>query len=564
MIIVTNQRNQYLFQIPEMKERSNFDNKDSQLTISLFSSKFPQSVSNYSERSSPYLVGQELKYIVAGDESGVVTIWKDALQLENNCGTLLRGHASKISSIKVAKNQDFIFTLGHQDNSIFEWSIELITNPPKESLTHKKDAGSIPPEHKCPEQIRREQDFCVDFDPIESRSRDSFALVRGYSNKLINSMYSNTTANPDENELVNKRIPEKSIKLHRVYGFEAFDRRNTIAYIDMSEDSEPDPVEGLLPYEHISRGAQRSLNSSSEPLLTYVYFVSRVAVVSTKNSKSQRFYEGHSNKVSCMAIHPNKKTVATGECAKSPQIHVWRANSPNCAPAAIIQTFHGVGIINMAFSRCGHLIVSVGIDNFFSLQVTNWKQEEVVAFRNTSPSRIIDVVVNPYDKYEFATCGLHIVQVWKVQGKSILLKQNVNINLGDKNNLVYVTCLRYVYYYLKDEIKQDIVLGTSQGDLGIISNGNYIKSPTKEPAHQAMVNCIKVTDIFDVLPAHPGPGHHLRRRRQHHQVLRLLLHAHQAHQPQRKRPAEPHSLLARKDRLQRGTSGSPSNTPCRV
>lgn len=37
----------------------------------------------------------------------------------------------------------------------------------------------------------------------------------------------------------------------------------------------------------------------------------------------------------------------------------------------------------MAFSSQSSLIVSVGMDINFSLQVTNWKTEEVLAVRNS-------------------------------------------------------------------------------------------------------------------------------------------------------------------------------------
>ena len=220
--------------------------------------------------------------------------------------------------------------------------------------------------------------------------------------------------------------------------------------------------------------------------------MSRIAVVRDFGVLDQKFYEGHSNKISCMAIHPSRKIVATGEGADSPQIHVWSVLTR--APKAIIQTNHGAGIINMAFSRCGSLLVSIGVDKYLSLQVTDWRSEEIVAFRNTSPSYIVDVVVNPYNKYEFATCGNHLVQIWSVNGNSIILKENVYITIGDKNELPYITCIKYMHYMLQGEVQTDIIVGTNLGDLGLISKGKYIV--TKNIAHKKMINCIKVTDVL--------------------------------------------------------------------
>ena len=486
MIVVTSQRNQYKIDLPEMKNKTAIEERD-KFNVSLFSLKYPVNTSNFSQRLSPILIGQELKYIVAGDDTGVVTVWKDSEQLEHNCGTLLRGHSSKISSIKVTKNQDYLFTLGQDDNSIFEWKIDLVSESSAETKLIRKAAESHSTEASIPDIIRRELDFCTSFAPNSNRSRDSFSLFRGTTNKLLNTLYSHTLEPFDENSLLNKRIPEVSIRLDRVYGFEAYERRNTLAYISLgsSEVWEPEKL-GLYSYDQITSTSPNNKN--------FVYFVSRVAVVAHSGTKRQRFYEGHSNKISCMAVHPSKQMVATGECAESPQIHVWRADEDVCSPEAVVRTNHGTGIVNLAFSHCGELLVSVGIDKYFSLQVTDWGLEEVVAFRNTSPGPITDLVVNPYDKYEFATCGNHIVQVWGVQGKTIVLKENVHVTIGVKNELPYITCVKYIYYMLQGEVQTDIVVGTNQGDLGLVCKGKYLVA--RETAHKKMINCIRITDVF--------------------------------------------------------------------
>jgi WD40 repeat protein len=135
MIVGTNQRNQYKIDLPEMKNKTIVQESD-KFNVSLMCLRHPLNVSNFSQKLSPILIGQELKYIVAGDESGVVTLWKDSDQLENNCGTLLRGHSSKISSMKVTKHQDFLYTLGFDDNAILEWKSSLPPNPSRPHRGH--------------------------------------------------------------------------------------------------------------------------------------------------------------------------------------------------------------------------------------------------------------------------------------------------------------------------------------------------------------------------------------------------------------------------------------------
>lgn len=132
-----------------------------------------------------------------------------------------------------------------------------------------------------------------------------------------------------------------------------------------------------------------------------------------------------------MKVHPSRKIIASGETSDNPCIHIWETR--DCSPLKVIKTEHGAGIINLAWSSDGTFLISLGMDKFFSIQVTDWEMEEKIAFRNSSQSPLIDVVVNPYDKYEFATCGFHKVQIWRIVGKTLLVKENIDINQGDKN-----------------------------------------------------------------------------------------------------------------------------------
>jgi hypothetical protein len=49
--------------------------------------------------------------------------------------------------------------------------------------------------------------------------------------------------------------------------------------------------------------------------------------------------------------------------------------------------------------------MSIGMDKNFSLQVTNWKTEEILAVRNSGNEPIFDMIINPYNNYEFVTAG---------------------------------------------------------------------------------------------------------------------------------------------------------------
>lgn len=46
-----------------------------------------------------------------------------------------------------------------------------------------------------------------------------------------------------------------------------------------------------------------------------VYFIAAAVVLYNVDEQTQRHYLGHTDDVKCLAVHPNKMLVATGQCA---------------------------------------------------------------------------------------------------------------------------------------------------------------------------------------------------------------------------------------------------------
>ena len=72
------------------------------------------------------------------------------------------------------------------------------------------------------------------------------------------------------------------------------------------------------------------------------YFCSRIAVVYDVQSVSQKFYQGHKSRITCMDVHPSKMVVATGEASPNPKLHIWSVVSLEALN--IIKTQHTGGI----------------------------------------------------------------------------------------------------------------------------------------------------------------------------------------------------------------------------
>ena len=70
-------------------------------------------------------------------------------------------------------------------------------------------------------------------------------------------------------------------------------------------------------------------------------------------------------KVSCLAKHPFKRLVASGEVNICPSVHVWDAST--LETEAILSTSHKGGVLHVAFSNDGEKLVSIGMDKTFSI-----------------------------------------------------------------------------------------------------------------------------------------------------------------------------------------------------
>ena len=122
-------------------------------------------------------------------------------------------------------------------------------------------------------------------------------------------------------------------------------------------------------------------------------------------------------KISCLARHPSKRLVATGEVNVNPQIHVWDAQT--LEPEVILHTSHKGGVLQIVFSSDGETLASVGMDKTFSIQIFKWKQDRTLAFRNLGYLPVFAIRFDPYNATKLITCGYEHMAMWRLKGKHL-------------------------------------------------------------------------------------------------------------------------------------------------
>lgn len=307
----------------------------------------------------------------------------------------------------------------------------------------------------------------------------SFSRIRGNSSSMLNAIQSNClpplVALPPE-----LAPPPLHLALHHVFGFEATDRRNTAVYVGRLQ-----AFERLC---YVRRGYSRQIVTVVDRLAVLHKATRLLGLKSRPEDPAQQYYQGHVAKIGCIAVHPDKELVATGECSHSSAIHVW--NSKTLQVCKKIDTYHGGPVVNMAFSYDGKYLASLGIQHVFGLQVCEWKTERVVAFARMSERPMLDLRFDTIDPSVLAVCGVNCIEFFRLAGSSLVSFLRLELNHLAKP---VATCLDFLIFAIKQQVSTELLVGTSTGDLLVASHKQKQAVVAVAKAHSAAVTLIKVT-----------------------------------------------------------------------
>ena len=172
--------------------------------------------------------------------------------------------------------------------------------------------------------------------------------------------------------------PETNLELCWAHGYRS-SSRNNVHYVC---------------YEAASPGADPESH-------TIVYPTAAITVVYNLETKEQAFYQGHSDEVTCITVHPSSMLVATGDCRGN--IHLWDARSREVV--FVIKSLAKNGVLHLAYSPSGDRIAVVGADpdhtlTIYSIMMPGLPPGEVISSGKgiASPNNVFDVAFSPGGK----------------------------------------------------------------------------------------------------------------------------------------------------------------------
>nr|XP_009485016.1 PREDICTED: echinoderm microtubule-associated protein-like 1 isoform X1 [Pelecanus crispus] len=245
-------------------------------------------------------------------------------------------------------------------------------------------------------------------------------------------------------------LPAKRLKLEWVYGYRGRDCRSNLYLLPTGET---------------------------------VYFIASVVVLFNVEEQLQRHYTGHNDDVKCLAVHPDKITIATGQVAGTskdgkqlpPHVRVW--------DSVTLNTLHVIGmgffdraVTCIAFSKSngGSSLCSVDDSNDHVLSVWDWQKEEKLADVKCSNEAVFAADFHPTDTNVIVTCGKSHLYFWTLEGNCLIKKQGL---FEKQEKPKFVLCVTF-------SENGDTITGDSSGNILVWGKGTNRISHAVQGAHE--------------------------------------------------------------------------------
>ncbi|CAI5696491.1 unnamed protein product [Oreochromis niloticus] len=216
-----------------------------------------------------------------------------------------------------------------------------------------------------------------------------------------------------------------------------------------------------------------------------VYFIASVVVLFNVDERLQRHYTGHTDDIKCLAVHPDKITIATGQVAGTssdgklaPHVRVWDSVSLN--------TLHVLGtgffdraLVCLAFSKSngGNTLCVVDDSNDHVLSVWDWQREDRLAEVKCSNESVFAADFHPTDSNIMVTCGKSHLYFWNLE-KGMLVKKQGLFEKQEKPK--FVLCVTFAE-------NGDAITGDSSGNILVWGKGTNRISHVIQGAHEGSI-----------------------------------------------------------------------------
>ncbi|RUS87769.1 hypothetical protein EGW08_004515 [Elysia chlorotica] len=185
---------------------------------------------------------------------------------------------------------------------------------------------------------------------------------------------------------------------------------------------EPDPVMKLKKIVGFGGATYQDALWSADGS-SIVYPCHAVVVCLGVATGQQRFFIGHTDKVSCLSLTNNGGLLASGQTGSMSTLRVWKFSSGECLA---IGKVHVHSLACVSFSSKGTMLCGVGKDGHGKNMVVVWNTSRVSKHREMTlvakahtDVDITRIVIAPFDEFRMASCGQDNIRIWRVKEGSL-------------------------------------------------------------------------------------------------------------------------------------------------
>ncbi|XP_019884818.1 echinoderm microtubule-associated protein-like 2 isoform X5 [Camponotus floridanus] len=263
---------------------------------------------------------------------------------------------------------------------------------------------------------------------------------------------------------------------------------------DLHKVNTPPQSKLKLDWVYGYRGRDCRSNLHLLPTGEIVYFVAAVVVLYNMEEHSQRHYLGHTDDVKCLAIHPNKLIVATGQTCGTdrrdamPHIRIWNSVSLTTLNVIGNGEFDG-SICCLSFSKAdgGNYLCAIDETSDHNISIWDWQKSDR-GTKVTETKCSVDMVVcaewHPLERNQIVSCGKGHVSFWSLDNGGMLYKR-MGVFESSRDKPRYVTCVAF-------NQNGDVLTGDSNGNIIIWARGTNTISRLVRHLHEGSIFSICV------------------------------------------------------------------------
>nr|XP_056709443.1 echinoderm microtubule-associated protein-like 3 [Euleptes europaea] len=195
-----------------------------------------------------------------------------------------------------------------------------------------------------------------------------------------------------------------------------------------------------------------------------VYFIACVVVLYHVQNRTQRHYLRHTDCVRCLAVHPDKVRVASGQMSGvdkdgkplQPFVHIWDSSTLLPLQQIGLGSFErGVGSLAFSTADEGMYLCVVDESNEHMLSIWDCSRATKQAEIKSTNESVLTVEFNPQDSSNIITTGKSHVYFWTWSGNSLTKKQGI---FGKYKKPKFIQCFVF-------DTNSDVLTGDSEGNI---------------------------------------------------------------------------------------------------